>query len=447
MGGVKQNGSKAKPPPGVYQDEPDRDDAASMSSAISLRENIGLLDEDEPELPPYSENPSSVPEESIYDNVPQPSQDLDPEVESWTHEDAKGSNYTRLSQTLSADPVALKAYIEYQSSVNPAAYIKIHGMHTETHGTGNNKKKEKKIDFDIKLDVTDTISRRSARLGRISNVPEWSSLRIIDNDRKTFRGTRLKTVNKQFRADIENTREAASLEEHCHLFCASGSKLKSYLYPSLFLEVATDSPDSFTLRHHIINRNDAILTEHVTRTIRSTGYRGHITITFPLYPRTLTIATPHTLNRLRHNKLVYWTCIILQLWLLTWPILFLLTKRWSMTETYWPYKIPDGEPREGIDNEGRRIFQQHFKYVKESERVWAERYRYTIQKAVLSRAQGGAIVGFVQNGREAEDAERQRLEREREPQGGFVGGALALARGLGNVARELDAGREWGYDT
>ena len=222
------------PPSGAYQDEPDRDDRTSMSSAISLSsviapsEDTALLDEPEPDPSPYiGTPPSSVPEEPSHDEWPQPPQDLDPEIESWIHEDAKGSSYTRLSQTLSTDPFALKAYIEYQSSISPAAYIRIQGDHMETHGSGNNKKKQKKVDFDIKLDVTDTISRRSARLGRITNVPEWSFFRIIDNDRKTYRGTRLKTVNKHAKPDLENARQTASLDEYCHLFCASSATMKS----------------------------------------------------------------------------------------------------------------------------------------------------------------------------------------------------------------------------
>ena len=227
MGGLKSHDLKAKPPPG-YPDELDRDDEASTSSAIPLRENIGLLDPDEPDLPSYSEAAfPSVIEESADDSYPQPPQDLDPEVESWINVDYQGSNYTRLSNTLSTDPVALKAYIEYQALISPAAYVRICGHHTETRGTGDKKKKHRVVDFDLKLDATDTISRRNARLGRVSNTAEWSYLHIIDNDRSTYRGTRLKTVNKQFRADIEDTHPTASLEEHCHLFCASSSKLKS----------------------------------------------------------------------------------------------------------------------------------------------------------------------------------------------------------------------------
>lgn len=40
-----------KPPPGVYRDEPDRDDAASTSSAV-LMEDIGYPDTD---LPAYED--------------------------------------------------------------------------------------------------------------------------------------------------------------------------------------------------------------------------------------------------------------------------------------------------------------------------------------------------------------------------------------------------------
>lgn len=45
--------SVTKPPPGVYRDDPDRDDAASVSSAVLL-EDVEYNDED---LPSYSDLP------------------------------------------------------------------------------------------------------------------------------------------------------------------------------------------------------------------------------------------------------------------------------------------------------------------------------------------------------------------------------------------------------
>lgn len=224
--------------PGVYQDDPDRDDAASMSSAISMRENI-FDDEDlDQNPPPYTDDTAVVSEGASGENetadeeswLRQPQGDLDREIEEWVDEDARGTKYTRLSPTLTTDPVALKAYIERMSSIRPQAYIHVRGDHTETQREGNNKKTVKKVDFSVKFDVTDTISRRAAEAGTYrANVPEWSKLQIVGNDRKTYRGGLFKSVDKRFRADVEETQVVPSLEEWCHLFCASSSKLKSYV--------------------------------------------------------------------------------------------------------------------------------------------------------------------------------------------------------------------------
>lgn len=72
-----------------------------------------------------------------------------------------------------------------------------------------------------------------------------------------------------------------------------------------------------------------ILVDKITEYIRGTNYRGQITITFPLSYRTVTVISNHPFNRLRNNKFFYWFCIIFQLWIITWPILFFMTKRWS----------------------------------------------------------------------------------------------------------------------
>ena len=47
-----------KPPPGVYRDDPDRDDAASTSSAVLLDE---IEESAEPGLPAYEDVPALRP--------------------------------------------------------------------------------------------------------------------------------------------------------------------------------------------------------------------------------------------------------------------------------------------------------------------------------------------------------------------------------------------------
>jgi hypothetical protein len=180
-----------------------------------------------------------------------------------------------------------------------------------------------------------------------------------------------------------------------------------------------------------------MLTKHIESVIRSTNYRGHIQIGFQLAPRTITVQTNSLLNRLRHNKFFYWFCIIFQLWVITWPILFFMTKRWAVVTVGWEYarfvKHPNGQ-----------VIRRDFWQI--SEHDWIRKYQYTIKNGVLSCAKNGTFLVYTSE----DTAIRREIDREArgasEPQGGFVGGALSLMRGVGNIVRESQEARGWGYD-
>ena len=224
--GIPRVFGQQKPAVGVYRDEPDRDDAASQSSAMSLHEDVDFRRaEDEALPPPYSDDPDAAPdsgaalvagdEDSLPGNV-EPGQFVQ-------KQGAKGSAHTWLSTTHTSDPVLLQKFVNDRIYACPMPTITIHGEHTETRDDGKNKKKEKKVDFDIRLDVTNTISRRRTH----SSEPMWAEVSTVENAYKTYRGTISKSMDKRSRADTESAREKPSLEEWCHLFCASSSKLKS----------------------------------------------------------------------------------------------------------------------------------------------------------------------------------------------------------------------------
>lgn len=217
--------SSAKPKADLYRDEPEHDDGASTSSAISMQSDMAYEregEQDEADLPPYSDDAPLLDSRS-YD---QPPLLRDAKVDQYhTCDYQKGRKTTRISPVLSTDPIALKAYLLEQAKEELQARITITGTHEETHETRNGKekttKKEKVVDFSFHIDVTDTISRRR------SGQPCWSEMAIVDNGRKTYRGGRIKSRDKRFKVDVENTHSTASLDEWCHLFCASSSKLKT----------------------------------------------------------------------------------------------------------------------------------------------------------------------------------------------------------------------------
>ena len=231
MGRTSRVFGQQGPPPGVYRDDPDRDDAASQSSAMSLHEGIEFHESDEP-LPPYSDDPASSafptpPSEpeglhTVLDDV-----QVNPDGQLIYKKDKKGATETWLSPTLSTDPKELQKFVNFQTKRPPRAYIWLHGEHTESSGNGKDKKKEKKIDFDIMFNVTDTIAREKRNERGEVAVPGWSSVSTVDPVLKTYRGSILKKTGWKGTPDGEAAPEAAPLEEWCHLFCASSSKLKS----------------------------------------------------------------------------------------------------------------------------------------------------------------------------------------------------------------------------
>jgi hypothetical protein len=231
-------GKKSPTTPGVYRDDPDRDDAASMSSAVLLTEQEALEgyndDTADDDLPPYTDEGASVITEprSEYPitHSRQRPRTLDATIKQWTHEDKKGSRYYRLSPSLTTDPVALQQYIEYECSVAPRCFIKIEGWHWEkTKGNNGKTKKERATDFDFKIDVSNTISRQNVSPQQWLEVPEWNSIFLVGGEEKCYRGGRTKSTKSSFKADVEATHGKESLELWCHMFCASSSKLKTYV--------------------------------------------------------------------------------------------------------------------------------------------------------------------------------------------------------------------------
>lgn len=226
-----------KNPTGGHRREPNSYDGASTSSAMSLNSTINHPDnqeesetDNEPLLPPYTDEPDSsptppnFPDSRSYDQAPLMQ---DPRIEERTTLDHKGTRLIRLSPVLTTDPIALKAYLLDQAKQELQSYILVTGSHETTNRTSDNKsKKETVTDFSFQIDVSETVNRR--RSGRNGDGC-WSSLEIVGNDRKTYRAGIMKSRDGRTGADdLERlARPTQSLEEWCHLFCASNSALKT----------------------------------------------------------------------------------------------------------------------------------------------------------------------------------------------------------------------------
>jgi hypothetical protein len=140
------------------------------------------------------------------------------------------------------------------------------------------------------------------------------------------------------------------------------------------------------------------LTDH----IRSTGYQGHISITHTLSNGLVTIYSPHWINTLRNNRFVYWLCIILQLWILTWPVIWLMERRYDVVRSEWHSSrcVPDPTPEN--PGRGKKIYAGGF-----DEATAAEMWAPVVREAAFQGRCNGEFLG----GEEIEQLKRAGEER------------------------------------
>ena len=212
---------------------------------------------------------------------------------------------------------------------------------------------------------------------------------------------------------------------------------------------ALTKSDRFTMKYNVIGRNEALLQRRIESVIRGTNYRGRLSVQFALDPYSVTISTPHWLNRARNNWYIYYFCVITQLWIFTWPLLFFLTRYWSVVVVECPFQRLRGQPYQVVDERGERRLRQDIEWASESEERWAQKWKSTIEDGVMSRRTGSETVWFVPNDPEGRVTRDAAVERAcgREPQEGFAGATMGLLRGIGNMVREDRNARGWGYDT
>ena len=181
-----------------------------------------------------------------------------------------------------------------------------------------------------------------------------------------------------------------------------------------------------------------ILTKGMNEAVRGTNYRGDIAITYPERNRATIVMSDHWINRYRHNKLIWWICVILQLWIFTWPLLIFMTKRWEVLTVEWPCRIyvePDGSwPMAQEFYPGGRTYEGHEtsnpleRVAYMTEQDWARQWRLAVQLAAESKKRGTLSDGDWRIAQEVEERFRQRAAGR--SAAGQDNGILAAATGL-----------------
>ncbi|KAF2712200.1 hypothetical protein K504DRAFT_474619 [Pleomassaria siparia CBS 279.74] len=253
-----------------------------------------------------------------------------------------------------SDPVYLEEGIRSFAKEAPIPLVYIMGTHKETIKQGDKKETNHITDFRIVLNM-----QRYLRKG--FDDRDISQMRLVtaENAEKTHRGTFMKKRAPGFKQEIEMAKPKPELKEWCHLYCASPSILRI-----------------FRLRRVVTGFDEIHLKNRIEGLIRSTNYRGHISITFPIEDRNVDIYTTTRINQWRLKTWICWIFYLTFMWIFAWPYLFFATKRYSVVKAEWPFSTTDAAGNK--------------RYTTVSEEQWFAKWHVGIRRLALDRFQGEA---------------------------------------------------------
>jgi hypothetical protein len=319
-----------------------------------------------------------------------------------------------------SDPEYLEQGVLNFVKVPPNPLIYILGTHKESaHNHTNNKRETKEVtDFRLVLNLQEYLWQ-----GRWEGEAQTPMLlSTASNGEKTYRGSFRKTRAPGAKQDIEVGGEAApTLREWCHRYCASSSLLRV-----------------FRVRRRVLGMDEKYLKKRLEGLIHSTGYRGHVNITFPVEDKNVDIYTQNRINEWRLKTWVRWIFYLTFLWIFTWPYLFFATKWYAVVKAEWLFSRAD-------DN-GNKV------YATISEEEWFERWHVGIRRYVLEGFQGEATYERLQ-GVINRPADPPRPGRVQTGHAGVDNAVGLLQQGF-RVASAISRGDPmaglqdgWGYDT
>ncbi|KAI5302136.1 hypothetical protein KEM56_001000 [Ascosphaera pollenicola] len=256
-----------------------------------------------------------------------------------------------LHDEYSSNPSILRKAIEEQAKMPPVPFIHVRGSHIEKHYSNSTRRDRSEceassttvVDFDFLIDtagmVLPTLSDALFRHQDLEREAFWKLDVVQDNDdRNAYRGGRLKTRNrtcKRRARDQEQLLGETTLEDWCFRYCSNKAKVKSYTFKR---EICGDWDKN-------------VIVAEITALIRALDYQGDIDVLFETKHTQLTIYSPHLFNRLRTNEMVRWLFVILQLWIIAWPILILLERRYEPVNAQWFPRSPFSKYATGMNEQ------------------------------------------------------------------------------------------------
>lgn len=205
----------------------------------------------------------------------------------------------------------------------------------------------------------------------------------------------------------------------------------------------------FTLHRELRGFDNNVMRNVLSSHIKSLNYLGSMNFRLVKGHSTVTIYSPHWINRLRTNTFVWWLVVILQLWIITWPVIWFMEKRYEIARTRWNASLDPGSETGLIKCYARD----------RDETALAEFWAPAVMQAAWTRRQGeGSMLtrldaerlqGLSRNellglGGPESTAERERRERVNRGEGGFVDGVVGLVRGVSEVRQDWRLTMGWG---
>lgn len=406
----------ALPPYTEEAEEEGRAETASLRSAVSLQPY-----DDVPDLPAYTDDPQLELNPTILAASTRSRELLN---------SIQGAQHTS-NPTFSSDPDALFALVLAQSALPPRPTLRFQGHHNERQRERSGKEEVKLVtDFDLQLDCRDLLVFGEDGVMKGANWAEWYT---VPDDIKAHRGHLFQTRARAKLADIEvpdlpNSTpieaKIQALRSWCHIFTTCATR--------------TRFPYTFTLQRRVTNWDTDLLRTHLTAMVRQTNYRGNPSIAITTKEDVFTVYSDHWMNRARNNRYIYWTCIILQLWILAWPILWFCTGKFAIAKADWPYKKP-------VHYSASR---EPWRYASISEQQFLETWGYVLADAAFARRQGcigredyERVMKLRQASRENATVLDRRLSGNR-----VVDTAVGIFAGISRVREERDRALGWGAD-
>lgn len=407
-----------KPTPPPYKDDPDAVSMHTTPDDYEYAEPSASTDD----LPSYNDSEAAASSSTVPQNItststqaaqPEPynviANPLGPQS-TYSKPTNPGAVTIRMDERLN-DPAELHSYItDYMRAMPPRPVVRIYGWHHETVRRKDKKEQERVTDFDITFSFQQYLSRPY-------DQTFWEE-RTVQDSEPAHRGGWRKTKAPGYKPGVVLTDEPTrTLRDWCEDFCASPSKLKAFRVNRLVEGIEED-----------------FIRRHLENIVRSTHYRGNTNITFRVDEKAVDIYSPTLINHWRTGW-VRWIFYLTFLWIITWPILFFMTKWWDVYEVKWWFR------RDSVS--GNRP------YATISEMEWVDKYSALVRELVLNKYSGdGDCHPTDLTPRQGTSTPGPQMPK---TSNANVNSAFSFIQGGVNVWNAVSAGRStaehgWGYD-